>query len=79
MPSPDGGTRVVPDFSRTFLGDPVLSTGMAVPSTAESTFPQLAHRLWTSVGRAAGGATSGRRHPGKAKGPRKYELQGPFC
>ncbi len=40
MPSHDGGTRVVPDFSRTFLGDPVLSTGMAVPSTAESTFPQ---------------------------------------
>ena len=31
------------------------------------------------LGRGAHGGDPGETNPGKAKGPRKYELQGPFC
>ena len=57
----------------------IFSTGMALSSTAESTFPQLRRPAVDKRGTAAGGVPSDRSHPGKAKGPRKYELQGPFC
>ena len=40
MPQPGGGARAGPAISRTFFAIPLLSTEMALPSTAESTFPQ---------------------------------------
>ena len=69
MPSPDGGTRAIPDFSRTFLGDPVLSTGMAVPSTADSTFPQRMPPPVDKSGTSGRTGGIGEETSGKGEGP----------
>jgi hypothetical protein len=79
MPSPGHSARVIRDFSRTF---PLISFSPQEWHCRPQRNPHFHSsgvQLWTRAGPPAGGVASDWSHPEKAKGPRKYELQGPFC
>jgi hypothetical protein len=79
MPLQCRHARVFRTFSGTFRVFLVCPQEWHSRPQASPHFHRGCARLWTRAVRPAAGWHRAGDIQGKAKGPRKYELQGPFC